>query len=165
MIPLLSADECVRGGGEDPPSPSCVCVRSKEVVPWVDRDDWYAMYKSLSKLLCCETCTIILGRFWGKCKEVGPKMSDVPLLWFGEMLLFVLWEGVSLICLVSGLCNLTAVSLVVQSLFAPSRLRLRLCCLGLWEILLWLDESFRSQAFTAAVFTFLLGCWLTISAY
>ena len=49
-------------------------------------------------------------------------------------------------------------SLVVQSLFTPSRLRLRLCRLGLFEILWWLDESFRFQAFTAAVFTFLLGC-------
>lgn len=55
------------GGGvsdseKDSPKPESGCSGTEGRLPWVDREDWYATYKSLSKLLCCEIWTMRFGR-------------------------------------------------------------------------------------------------------
>ena len=91
MIPLLSTGESVVvGGDEDSPSPDFGCGRSKDEVSSVEREEWYVRYRSLSKLLCCETCTVMLGVLKVGWQEVCSITRDVLLLWFGETLLLVL---------------------------------------------------------------------------
>ena len=54
MQPSSMCCEETSGSGEDSPIPESGCSATDDELPWVDKEDIYVMYRSLSKLLCCE---------------------------------------------------------------------------------------------------------------
>lgn len=53
--------EMTSDSGEDSPIPESGCCTRDEEFSWVDKEDIYVMYKSLSELLCCEIWRAAFG--------------------------------------------------------------------------------------------------------
>ena len=54
MPPFSMCCERRSGSGDDSPIPESGCCARDDEFPSVDKEDIYAMYRSLSILLCCE---------------------------------------------------------------------------------------------------------------